>query len=188
MNLRFLVFPCTLFACACVPAVDDEVDDPGSTDEVFQTEAQGDGSFISVVDARDEAAFTYIDFESRAGVDGASAAWDLGFLRFNIATHAEVAVLEGADFDALVVAPADGYVVDASDPETAMQETMPGYAFDLWYDYDPMTHVLSARADLVYVVRTPEDNYFKVQLLDYYDDAGTPGLLSLRWAPLAPPA
>ena len=36
------------------------------------------------------------------------------------------------------------------DPETAMQETMPGYAFGLWYDYDPATHVLSARPDLVY--------------------------------------
>ena len=48
--------------------------------------------------------------------------------------------------------------------------------------------MLSARPDLVYVVHTPEDSYFKVQILDYYDDAGTAGYLSLRWAPLAPPA
>jgi hypothetical protein len=187
MNLRTLDVPCALLAlaCACLPAADD--DDRAIVDKGIRTVDQGDGTFISVVDARDDAAFTYLDLESRTEVDGASAAWDLGFLRFNVATHVEVAVLEGADFDALKSAPADGYVADENDPETSMRETMPGYAFDLWYDYDMTTHVLTARADLVYVVHTPEDNYFKVQMLDFYDDAGTSGHVTLRWAPLAPP-
>ena len=44
--------------------------------------------------------------------------------------------------------------------------------------------MLSARPDLVYVVHTPEDSYFKVQMLDYHDDAGTAGYLSLRCAAL----
>jgi hypothetical protein len=192
MNPRALMFPLALLALtsACTPPAEDggdEGDDEGVGDKGIQTEDQGDGSYVSVVDARDEAAFTYLDFEAKAAVDGAGEAWDLGFLRFNVATHVEVAVLEGVRFEDVAQAPADGYVVDASDPETAMQETMPGYAFDLWYDYDPTTHALSARDDVVYVVHTPEGNYFKVQMLDYYDEAGTSGYVSLRWAPVPAP-
>jgi len=179
-----LILPCALLSCACVPVEDDGKQ---VTDKGIETMAQGDGSFVSVIDTRDESAFTYLDLESSAEVDADSETWDLGFLRFNVATHVEVAVLEGTDFDALTTAPVDGYRSDASDPETSMKETMPGYAFDLWYDYNMMTHVLTARADLVYVVHTPEDNFYKVQMLDYYDAAGTSGYLSLRWAPLLPP-
>lgn len=197
MNLRAVMFPLAFSALfpACTPAADDgggddtASDDSGgpADDNGIKTEDQGDGSFVSVVDARAEGSFNYFDFESRAEVEGDGGEWDLGFQRFNIATHVEVAVLEGARFDELVEAPKDGYVVDAADPETAMQETMPGFAFDLWYDYNPMTHALSARADVVYVVHTPEGNYFKVQMLDYYDEAGTSGYVTLRWAPVAAP-
>lgn len=197
MNLRVLMFPMAMMALlpACTPGGgDDGSDDDTAGDETgpaadngIKTEDQGDGSFLSVVDARNEGEFNYFDFESRAEVDGKGETWDLGFLRFNIATHVEVAALEGAVFEDLATAPKDGYAVDASDPETAMQETMPGYAFDLWYDYNPMTHALSARAGVVYVVHTPEGNYFKVQMLDYYDQAGTSGYVSLRWAPIAAP-
>ncbi len=187
------LFPLAMWVLfpACTPAAEESAGDDdtgaGGAGESIQTEDQGDGSFLSVVDARDEAAFVYLDFEGKAEV-AAEAGWDLGFQRFNVATHVEVAVLMGAAFDEVTAAPADGYVGDASDPETAMQETMPGFAFDLWYNYDPATHVLTARDDLVYVVRTPEGNYFKVQMLDYYDEAGSSGHVTLRWAPVAPPA
>ena len=190
MRSSVCMFPLAMLALfpACTPAAAEDAsagDDAG--ERGIQTEDQGDGSFISVVDARDEAAFVYLDFEGKAEV-AAGDAWDLGFARFNVATHVEVAVLMGAAFDEVTAAPADGYVGDAADPETAMQETMPGFAFDLWYDYDPATHVLTARDDLVYVVHTPEGNYFKVQMLDYYDEAGSSGHVTLRWAPLAPPS
>lgn len=171
---------------ACVPADDGDDDDGGGVDRGIVTEDQGDGSFITVVDARDEARWKHLDFESRAEVDAASPAWDLGLLRFNIATRVEVAPLAGADFDAVTVAPASGYVGDGDDADPMDMETMPGYAFDLWYAYDMTTHVLTAR-DVLYVVRSAEGNYFKVQLLDYYDDAGTAGYVALRWAPVSAP-
>jgi len=50
---------------------------------------QGDRSFVSVVDARSEKEFSYLDFETKAEVDG-----DACFSRFIVATHVEVAVLE----------------------------------------------------------------------------------------------
>ncbi len=185
LHAALLLLPLT----ACLPADTDAVgdDDGGDDDETIRTEDLADGSHITVVDARDETTWQRLDFETSAGVGGASPAWDLGFLRFNVATRVAVASLPGADFDALTVAPSDGYLTDEGAGDPADQETMPGYAFDLWYDYDHATHVLTAR-DVVYVVRSAEDHYFKVQMQDYYDDAGTAGYVSLRWAPLAPPA
>lgn len=175
---------------ACLPPDETNDDDDGgggTPDRGIQTEDRADGSHITVVDARDEASWQHLDFETAAEVPEGSSAWDLGFLRFNVKTRVEVASLEGVDFDALTVAPADGYTTDAASTDPADMETMPGYAFDLWYEYDPATHVLTAR-DVVHVVRSAEGNYFKVQMLDYYDDAGTSGHVSLHWAPVAPPA
>ena len=47
--------------------------------------------------------------------------------------------------------------------------------------------MLSARDDVVHVVKSAGGNCFKVQMLDYYDDAGTSGYVSLRWAAVAGP-
>ena len=61
----------------------------------------------------------------------------------------------------------------------------PDYAFgagDGWYNYDPATHVLTAR-DTVFVVKTPGGD-FKLQFSSYYDAAGTPGMPQFRWAKL----
>jgi len=185
LHTALLLLPLTL--AACLPADDGADPDADTKGEGIHTEDLGDGSFVTVVDARDETTWRRLDLESGAAVSEDSSTWDLGFLRFNIATAVEVATLEGADFDALTVAPADGYRTDADAGDPADMETMPGYALDLWYDYDPTTHVLTARDDVVYVVRSAEDNYFKLQLQDYYDDAGTAGYVALRWAPVAAP-
>ncbi len=183
-----LLLPFTACLAACLPADDDtDAGDDAGDDPIIRTEDLGDGSHLTVVDARDEATWQHLDFESGAGVAEDSAAWDLGFLRFNVATRVEVATLEDADFDALTVAPRDGYRTDAEASDPADKETMPGYALDLWYEYDPTTHVLTALDDMVYVVRSAEGNYFKVQMQDYYDDAGTAGYVSLRWAPIKAP-
>ncbi len=180
LHAALLLLPLT----ACFPA--DDGHDGDNVDRGIHTEDRADGSHITVVDARDESTWRRLDLESGAEVSEDSPTWDLGFLRFNVATRIEVAALEGADFDAIEVAPADGYATDADAGDPADMETMPGYAFDLWYDYDPTTHVLTAR-DVVYVVRSAEDHYFKVQMQDYYDDAGTSGYVSLRWAAISAP-
>lgn len=49
-----------------------------------------------------------------------------------------------------------------------------------------MTQGLTPRA-LAYVVRTAEGNAFELEILACYDDAGTSGMLTLRWAPLSAP-
>jgi hypothetical protein len=183
---------------ACTAPTDDGADE-GGQDGPAVTEELGDGAHETVIDATDEAAWTYFDFETRAAVTPAAPddddSWDLGALRFNIKSNggtsgtggAMVAILEGTNFDAVTAAPADGFTADAAAMPGVggeMADVEPGYAFDNWFAYDQTSHTLAPAAGRIYVVRTPEGGHFKVEMLGYYDDAGTPGYVRFRWAAL----
>ena len=185
-----------LSVAACAPDLGG--DDGGDDGPPVVVVDNGDGSVTVTIDARDDVAWVYLDLESSALVTpvdpGDSPLWDLAALRFNIKTNGgssgsgevEVATIEGVPFDAVDQAPVDGYARDDAAGGPAAMEPEPGYAFDLWYDYDMDEHTLSPR-DVVYVVRTVEANYYKIQMLDYYNDAGTAGYVKLRAAPIAAP-
>jgi len=164
-----------------------------------QSEDGGDGSIHTRIDATRTDLWVYLDLETDAevfpAVPGTSTAWDLGFQRFKIKTNGGVSgtggtegvALPGQDFDALSQAPASGYVVDQD--STADNGSDPSYVFLAgpgWYSYNLFDHGLKPR-DTVYVVKTVEGGFFKVQLTGYYDDAGTGGYPAFRWAPVAPP-
>lgn len=181
---------------ACTPDLGG--DDAGEDGPPVVVSDNGDGSSTIIVDSRDEESWVYLDLESLMEVSPVSAddseEWDLGFLRFNVKGNsgssgtADVGVLlvDGVPFDSLDVAPADGYAVDDVMGGPEDMEPEPGYAFDLWYDYDMDTHTLAAR-DVVYAVRSASGNYFKIQMLDYYNDAGTAGYVKFKVAPLTAP-
>jgi hypothetical protein len=78
-----------------------------------------------------------------------------------------------------IAGPGDGWATDAADGDDENED--PDLVLGGWYDYDFMTHVLTPRAQ---VVRTAQGNAFKLEILAYYDDAGTSGMLTIRWAPL----
>jgi hypothetical protein len=193
------LFVC-LFGQACTPAFETD-DGDGEPAAAVLTEDVGDGVYETTIDATAEETWVYFDFESAAqvmpGEPADDPSWDLGALRFNLKSNggtsgsggATVAILDGVAFDDLDAPPTAGYVEDdASAPGSggdSMSDTSPGYAFDNWFDYNPVDHTLTPVADRVYVVRTPEGNHFKVELLSYYDGAGTPGIVSFRWATLA---
>ena len=198
MKLR-MILSAWLLTLACNPPADDDGETAGDVDPVV-TEELGGGTYKTTLDATDGEAWRYFDFESKSHILPADAAadaiWDLGALRFNVKTNggtsgtggAAVAILEGTSFDAVTEAPADGYVEDSAEGPgvggSEMADVSPGYAFDNWFDYDMDDHTLSAAADRIYVVRTPEGNHYKVEMLGYYDGAGTPGFVSFRWAAL----
>lgn len=159
----------------------------------------GDGSTQTRIDASRSDNWIFLDMETRAEVfpafPGTSPDWDLGFQRFKIKTNSgisggggmEVAPLEGQDFDALAQAPAGGYLVDKDD--SADIDTDPDTAFlapPCWYSYNLAEHTVRAKP-IVYVVKTVEGSFFKVQMLGYYDDHGTGGYPTFRWAPVSAP-
>ncbi len=181
---------------ACTPELGG--DDAGEEGPTVEVTDNGDGSSTVIVDSRDEESWVYLDLESLMETSPVSAEdsqdWDLGFLRFNVKGNSGtsgsgdvgVQVAEGVPFEGLDVAPLEGYAVDEVMGGPEDMEPEPGYAFDLWYDYDMDAHTLEAR-DVVYVVRTVEGNYFKIQMLDYYNDAGTAGYVKFKVGTLAAP-
>lgn len=187
-----------LAACTEPPSSDTDGDLPPQ-DAPIVVEDLGDGSYETVIDATDHEEWVYFDFEAQRAVTPKNPAndstWDLAALRFNVKSNggtsgrggAQVAILEPASFDTVTAAPADGWIEDnANAPGMGgeMANVDPGYAFDNWFSYDLATHILTPAPDRVYVVRTPEGNHYKLEMLGFYDDAGTPGFVSFRWAAL----
>ena len=124
-----------------------------------------------------------------------SIEWDLAFQRHRIKSNGgesgkggvAVAKLDHQDFDALVVAPAKGYVTDSNKPTGNTIGDL-HFAFlgdDAWYTYS-QEHKLGAKPR-VYVVKTTAGKYVKLQMFGYYDAAGTSGHPRFRFAEIAPP-
>ena len=115
--------------------------------------------------------------------------WDLSFQRYVITMNGgggnpmgqvSVAVLAGRAWESLTTAPRDGYQQDASAP--VFSDVQGG-----WYGYDLSKHRLDPH-ELLYVIHSSAGRYFKLQMLSYYDSAGTPARLSFRYQPLEAPA
>jgi heme-binding HmuY-like protein len=160
------------------------------------TQPGEDGSFTTQVDAADAETWVYFSFASGSQVlppDPASSdAWDLGFQRFHIISNGgvsgtgggAVAIVTDQAFDAVTTAPGNGYVEDQ--PDSDDEDTVVNSAFEMgdgWYDYDPATNRLSPRAN-VYVIQAPSGAHYKLEILDYYDNAGTSGHPTFTWAEL----
>ncbi len=168
--------------------------------ELLTVEDDGDATWVRV-DASSSNEWVHLRLSEMVAGQGAEpgevdAAWDLAFQRFMIRTNGgasgtagvEVAVLTDVAFEALAEAPAAGYAQDAPD-SNGDGEVEPVFEMvgEGWYIYDFSTHTLSPRP-LVYVVKTFDERCFKLEFLDYYDDAGSSGHPSFRLAPLSPPA
>ncbi len=106
-------------------------------------------------------------------LDRKSLEWDIAFRRAKIVTNggatnkngqAGVMAYDTDKFDSVRAAPKDGYILDTatknpSEPENPM--------FDKWYDYDFWLHKLKPKPR-VYVLRTADGHYAKMQIIDYY--------------------
>lgn len=136
--------------------------------------------------------FLDVDADRELSVDEAlsSNGWDLSFKRDNVASNGgpatdnrgqvAIAVLKDVAFDSLTRAPTDGYRQDAA--QTVLNEAEGG-----WYVYDLGVHRLAARADLTYVLKSSAGRYFKLKFLSYYDEAGSPARINLRYQAIAAP-
>lgn len=212
-NILFLV---SLFGAVNCAADLQSADSGKSTAAAAVTTISlGDGTFKTVVDATSTSAWRYFDFEtsSEATVSNPQSnfAWDIGFQRFMIrvnggvsgAANAAVLPITGSSFAALTQSPVfTGSIVDvadAGDSNDACRPTAAGvlYAFLksthapnacwLYYTGAPNHQLLSRKDDVAYVVRTATPKYYKVQVLSYYSDTGTSGVMSYRWAEILAP-
>jgi hypothetical protein len=157
--------------------------------------------------------YIYLNLASKLRVElsdpeaDGSLAWDLALKRDNLRSNggdsgpgaAQVATLEGADFDATTAAAADSadFGVDRFIDSASCEPVTDGVGkpltrFDGWYDYDGAAMTLSP-ANRVYLVRAATGTtLYKLQITGYYVDLpdGLGGTLkksavySLRYAAL----
>lgn len=200
MTSSRLLSPITLLhvalaVCACADDLKTNNDGSGADDLTIETEQKADGVRETLVNATSNETYRYFDLDEQAEVDEDSAGWDLAFQRFKIKSNGGdsgdgaviVAKLETA-FGELEKAPEKGYVEDSDAVSSKSENGDPNYAFlgpDPWYNYGEM-HQLSPK-DVVFVVRSTEEKFYKVEILDYYDDAGTAGYLRFQWAEIEAP-
>lgn len=176
-----------LLLAGCAPSIGPK--DTGDT--------EGTGSQVSPgeawIDATSSTNWAWLDLVAGAVIEepanpADSPDWDLGFRRQAIQVNGgvsgtggmEVVPLPGVPYNDPIEVPTDGWITDEADAD---DDGDLEYAFNTWFAYDSSTHELSA-ADITWVVRAVGGEFFKLRLLDYYDDAGTGGMIHLRWGPL----
>ncbi len=140
-----------------------------------------DSTLTSVVydtvtmDAHNEVAWLFFDFDRASPVvPPDTVGWDLAFRRFTIVPAAAVADLGISAFDSVTEAPVDGYVESTFGLDTL------NTAIDRWYSYSMMSHLLEPNGH-VYVVRTAESRYAKLELISYYCPGVVAGCPTFRY-------
>jgi hypothetical protein len=182
-----------LLLMGCWPdirGVDYEPFDPNATGPKVLNTDEGDGVTFTLVDATDNVDWVYVDFDGGAVEVEEDEGWELGFSRSRIPLNGgasgdggvEAAVVEAATIDGVTEAPTEGYAVDLPDDDID-DNADPEYVLDVWFDYDATTHVLTPH-DYVFVVRTTDGGFVAVEIVSYYDEAGTSGLMQIRWKEL----
>jgi hypothetical protein len=139
----------------------------------------GGGVRRARIDATDET--TWVQFALATGTQvtatGGADGWDLAFQRIVIRTAHPIAVLDQS-FASVTQAPADGYVEDG--------ETLAFEQLGEWWNYNPIHHTVTPKLR-AFIVRIDAETYIKLGIRDYYDDAGSTGLVTFDWAPVAKP-
>jgi hypothetical protein len=152
------------------------------------TVARGDGSFDTLIDGTRDTEWTGFDLDT--GAEDPDA-WDLGWMRASVRCNGGVSgtgnvevavVVDTGGLDGIVTPPTTvAYRTDTPDGDDG--NTDPDYCLKDWYDYDMSTHVLAPKPE-AYVVRTTTGAYAALEILDYYDSAGTSAWYLVHWKPL----
>ncbi len=142
-------------------------------DESIELEAK-----TFTIDATNGDTYAYFSFASGDIVDiedaANSEAWDIGFQRTQVKLNGgisgpgmgSVVMLTETTFEAVTVAPAEGYRADTEDTLAIVQQSEKG-----WYIYTgPPTHWVLPLEDRVFVVKTAAGTFAKLRFIGYYKD------------------
>lgn len=180
--------------CANDLRVDHPFDGQVTDGPLVRAEVLDTGGKKLFVDATNKGSQVYVDLDEgrEMKVDEAFATngWELAFKRYEIAINSgaanpggmvEAAIVKGGDYGALTQAPADGFQTGLG----PAMSTIDGP--DAWFLYNLSAHGVVTRTDIFYVVKSSAGAFFKLRMLSYYDEAGTPAAITLEYAPVAAP-
>lgn len=210
--LLFITLACSLFAVGCGNDLNEGKNDnnstPGlnnknNTDKTYPNithQKSTEGFTTTTVNSTSLDKWIYLKLSTGEQTTVSNPAtdtnWDLAFQRFSILvnggvsgpSNVEIAHLDNVNFKDITQAPVTDYRTDIEGIKDEQGQN-PGLAFlaeDTWYDYDGAKHVLNIR-DRVYIIHASTGKYFKLQFLDYYDQAGTGGFVKFNWQEIDAP-
>lgn len=120
--------------------------------------------------------YTFFSLKNNSVVpvtDSATTKWDIAFNATTIITNSGssgpgtvgVQIYTGL-FENLAIAPETGYVQDAISGKAISTGSGNG-----WYNYNSTTHVISAIPGRIIVVKTNDNTYAKIEIINYYQNA-----------------
>lgn len=118
--------------------------------------------------------FSFADGDTVPFADSSTTNWDIAFKGTSIilnggtsgSGNAGVIIETGKLFTDVVVAPTAGYAQDAESGKG-----IPTGSGNGWYNYNTSTHLITPLAGRVFVIRTADNKYAKMQILNYYKGA-----------------
>jgi hypothetical protein len=133
-----------------------------------QSGGQGTGEDIS-------GTFTKFSF-STGQTTTSETEWDIAFRGTSIIINGGASL--GTTDEPTRTGDASGYIAESTfenftavNPELLVQDSEEGYALNGWYSYDPIKHIIFPTAGRVFVIKTHDGKYAKVEILSYYKDA-----------------
>ena len=150
-----------------------ETDTPVPVDEPIGPEA-----LTFTIDATNREGWAYFSFASGDVVEvedaANSEAWDLGFQITRVKLNGgisgpgmgSVVMLTETTFEAVTVAPVDGYLADTEDTLAIVPQSEKG-----WYIYTgPPAHWILPLENRVFVVKAADGTFAKLRFVGYYKD------------------
>jgi hypothetical protein len=140
-----------------------------------------------MIDATNEEQWTYFDFSRGEQVkihDTSSLEWDLAFRRGKIISNggatnkfgkAGLINLGEVSFDAVESVPLKDFI-----PDEATRTQTENPVLLQWYKYNYISHKLTARKN-IYVMRTSDGKFAKVQFLSFYCADKQPGCIQMKY-------
>ena len=127
------------------------------------------------IDAMHPTAWSFFAFDRGSVVRPPdTVGWDLAVRRFTVIAADAVADIGESSFDDVEEAPTSGYV------ETTFGRDTVNTAIDRWYRYSILSHILEPKGH-VYVVRTRDGRFAKMEFLSYYCPGVVAGCLTFRY-------
>jgi len=112
--------------------------------------------------------FAFFSFKNKAIVDNADSAtskWDFGLRLTTFLVNSNASgpgnagvIMQDGIFDNITAAPASGYAYDTSASKLAIKDGS-------WYNYDINTHAFSPKPGKVFIFRTADNHFAKMEIL-----------------------
>lgn len=117
--------------------------------------------------------FNFKNNEVVANADSATAKWDFAVRLTTFLVNSNTSgpgavgvIMQDGVFDNITTAPASGYAYDTARTKLAIKDGS-------WYDYNNTTHAFVPKAGKVFLFRTADNKYAKMEILEaFYDPFG----------------